>query len=324
MKSALVTGAAGFLGSHLCEYLVNKGFFVVAVDNFCTGQHQNRDLLQAFGGSVCFVEADIVDPWETWLSQLPGAFYQSLKYVFQLASPASPVHYQKLSLETLWANSIGLSRSIQFANRHRARVIFTSTSEVYGDPLVSPQSESYWGNVNPYGVRSCYDEGKRFGEALIFAENQKHGSRHGIVRLFNTYGPRMSHGDGRVVINFLLQALKGKKMSIYGDGLQKRSFAYVDDTVKGLWKYAESGISDPINLGSETEHSIMDLAYLIQKLVPENQGVEFLKGLADDPRQRRPDIAKAKAELGWYPEVSLEEGLKAMVQWIKTCERKEF
>lgn len=323
MKSALVTGAAGFLGSHLCEHLVNNGFVVVAVDNFCTGQYQNRHILESLGEAIHFVEADITESWEDWRSRLPRGFIHDLKYVFHLASPASPVHYQRLSLETLWANSIGLSRCIRFANEYGAKVIFASTSEVYGDPLMSPQPESYWGNVNPYGVRSCYDEAKRFGEALIFSENQRHGSHHGIVRIFNTYGPRMSYGDGRVVINFLMQALNGKKMSVYGDGLQRRSFTYVADTVRGLWKYAESGISSPVNIGSDSEYSILDLVHLIQKLAPENQGFEFFPGLQDDPRQRKPDITRAKADLSWYPEVSLEEGLKAMIQWIKECEYKE-
>jgi nucleoside-diphosphate-sugar epimerase len=323
MKSALVTGAAGFLGSHLCEYLVSNGFFVVAVDNFCTGQRQHRQILESWGEAIHFVEADITKSWEDWLRWVPSSFIQDLKYVFHLASPASPPFYQKLSLETLWANSIGLSNCIKFANENRAKVIFASTSEVYGDPLISPQPESYWGNVNPYGVRSCYDEAKRFGEALIFSENHRHGSRHGIVRIFNTYGPRMSYGDGRVVINFLTQALSGKKMSVYGDGLQRRSFTYVADTVRGIWKYAESGFSGPVNLGNDTDCSILELVHLIQRLVPENQGFEFFTGLQDDPRQRRPDITKAKTELSWYPEVSLEEGLRAMIQWMKECEYKE-
>lgn len=321
MKTALVTGAAGFLGSHLCEHLVSRGFAVIAVDNFSTGQKDNQKFLLSLGESMRFFEADVVQPWSSWFEKLPESWRKNLKYVFHFASPASPSHYQKLSLETLWANSIGLSNGIALANSVGAKVIFASTSEVYGDPQVSPQPESYWGNVNPYGARSCYDEAKRFGEALIYSENKRYGTSHGVVRIFNTYGPRMRPDDGRVVINFIYQAMRGEALTIYGDGTQRRSFCYVSDLIQGVLGCAEKNISEPLNLGNDQEFQILDLAQLVRKIVTANKiPFQYLPPVQDDPQQRKPDLARALRLLApWKPEVSLEEGLAHMVKWIQEC-----
>lgn len=320
MKTALVTGAAGFLGSHLCELLISKDFNIIAVDNFCTGHSSNRDILEKYTSRVQFVEADVIQSWTHWESSLQPDFLSALKYVFHFASPASPKHYQRLPLETLWVNSIGLSNCISFANRHKARVIFASTSEVYGDPQIHPQPEGYWGHVNSFGPRACYDEAKRFGEALLYSENKMHGTRHGLVRIFNAYGPRMGLGDGRVVINFIGQALRNEPLTIFGDGSQTRSFCYVSDLVKGVLAYAESNICEPLNIGSNNETTILNLAEMIQKKVSMSESAFIFKHLpTDDPKRRRPDMSKTFELLSpWQPEVSLNQGVGKMIEWVKS------
>lgn len=313
MSSAIVTGAAGFLGSHLSETLLAQGFSVVGVDNFCTGLRSNAELLKK-NPSFRFFEADVVQPW-SWLDQVSGL--DDCKYVFHFASPASPPHYQRLALETMRVNSVGLENALANADRLKARVIFASTSEVYGDPAVSPQPETYWGNVNSFGERSCYDEAKRFGEGLIFSWNRMRSTKHGLVRIFNTYGPRMNPADGRVVINFIVQALKNEPLTVYGDGSQTRSFCYVDDLVDGILRYAASDLTEPVNLGNDKEFTIVELAHVVQKVVADTL-LEKRPLPADDPKRRRPDLTKARAKLApWQPRIPLEDGVRRMADWIQ-------
>lgn len=313
-ESVLVTGGFGFLGSHLVEHYLKQGYRVIAVDNFCTGSRSNLSYFEREISEkrVIAVEADVSQNWDLWLEKIPDL--NSLKFVFHFASPASPPHYQRLGLETLAVNSTGLSHALNAADRFQARVVFASTSEIYGDPAVSPQPESYWGNVNSYGVRSCYDEAKRFGEALIYTHNQKHKTHHGLVRIFNTYGPRMNPADGRVIINLLVQAEKGLPLTIYGTGEQTRSFCYVDDLIAGITRYAETSLTQPINLGNDREFSINELAQTIQALYPDRKlEVQHLPLPQDDPQQRRPDLTLARQHLApWTPQVQLKDGLIKM------------
>lgn len=316
--NALITGGGGFLGSHLAETLLNQGANVICVDNFATGLRRNRNHLENLKDAkqrLTFIEADVVRDWSTWAPKAP----QSLETIFHFASPASPPHYQRLGLETLWVNSIGLSNALNYADQFGARVVFASTSEVYGDPEISPQPETYWGNVNSYGARACYDEAKRFGEALIYTHNQKYKTKHGLVRIFNTYGPRMNPNDGRVIINFLVQALESQNLTVYGSGKQTRSFCYVDDLVAGILKYAKSEICQPVNLGNDTEFSILEAAEVVQEIFKaQNLKIEFQDLPADDPRQRRPNLTEAKKLLSpWQPKVPLREGLKKTLDWLK-------
>lgn len=322
MKTVLVTGAAGFLGSHLCEYFMSQGFCVIAIDNFCTGQRSNQTFLESLNGNMIFLEEDIIQSWLGWESSIPKSWLEGLKYIFHFASPASPLHYQRLSLETMWANSIGLGNAISFAKRHGAKVIFASTSEIYGEPQVHPQPESYWGNVNSHSTRACYNESKRFGEALIFSENKKHGTRHGILRIFNTYGPRMGPNDGRVIINFLQQAIKHKPLTIFGSGLQTRTFCYVSDLIKGIHLYAERDLVEPINLGGQEEYTVLELAEIIQRDIAKSVlPVHFSSLPENDPVIRKPDLSKALDLLKpWQPEVSLQQGIHKVTEWLKSCE----
>lgn len=319
MKSVIVTGAAGFIGTHLTEKLLGLGYEVIGVDNFCTGSEVNKRHLESLKKPFTFFQADISEPWEAWFEKIPHEIRNNLKYVFHFASPASPIHYQRLSLETLKANSIGLERAIQAADRYGAKVVFSSTSEIYGDPQVSPQPEKYWGHVNSFGPRSCYDESKRFGEALIYSSNQKNGTRHGLVRIFNTYGPRMDWNDGRVVINFLKQGLKGSSLTVYGDGTQTRSFCYVDDLVNGILLYAEKDFAEPLNLGNQEEFLVLDLAKKVQNLFAEKKlEINYEPLPAEDPKQRQPDLTKTLQALHpWKPIVNLEEGLALTLKWLK-------
>lgn len=333
MKAALVTGAAGFLGSHLCEKLLKDGYSVIGVDNFCTGLPGNIEALKEIskkyssedktGSSwqnrlkFVFIEADVVNEWN-WLSQVPREWLDSLKYVFHFASPASPPIYQRLALETIRVNTVGLENALYFAQKHQARVIFASTSEIYGDPEMSPQKETYWGNVNSFGPRSCYDESKRLGEAILYTFNQKFGNEHGLVRIFNTYGPRMNPSDGRVVINFLVQGMSGQKLTIHGDGKQTRSFCYVEDLINGIWAYAQKDLYEPVNLGSEFQFTILDLAEKVRAMFPEKKlQIEFIGRPVDDPQNRRPDLTKARELLKpWNSSTPLEVGLKHLSDWL--------
>ncbi|HEY1079915.1 MAG TPA: SDR family NAD(P)-dependent oxidoreductase, partial [Bdellovibrio sp.] len=293
MKSALVTGAAGFLGSHLCEALVADGFFVIGIDNCSTGFVKNIEHLIAKNDKFIFINADVTAPWNSWLTQVSEKHLQNVQYIFHFASAASPVHYKRLSLETLWANSVGLGYALDFARGKSARVVFASTSEVYGDPQVHPQPETYWGHVNSFGERSCYDEAKRFGEALIYSFNLRHQSRHGVVRIFNTYGPRMSPQDGRVIISFLKSAQENKPLVVSGDGKQTRTFCYVSDLIAGVIAYAKSDVSEPLNLGGTEEISIIETAQKVQSIFGSKASIEFSKLPEDDPQKRKPDLTKA-------------------------------
>lgn len=320
MGTIIITGAAGFLGSHLCEHYLKLNNHVIAFDNFATGSQTNIDYLKNIkSGSFQFIEFDVCQNWETVLSKISPSILQNLKYVFHFASPASPPHYQRLAKETMWVNSIGLNYALETADHFNARVIFSSTSEVYGDPNCSPQPESYWGNVNSFGERSCYDEAKRFGEALIFSHNKKFKTSHGLVRIFNTYGPRMNPNDGRVVINFILQALKNETITMYGDGLQTRSFCYVDDLIKGITRYADKNLTFPINIGNQNEFNMLQLAEVVKNVTKSTSPITFHPLPSDDPKQRRPDTTLAHKYLDqWKAEVPLQQGIEHMSAWLKT------
>ena len=318
MNAVLITGAAGFLGSHLAEHFLNQGFAVIGLDNFCTGSRENVALLKSQSANFLFLESDVCAPWSDAEQLLTNRKLQ-LKYVFHFASPASPEHYVRLALETIRVNTLGLQLALEFADRHQARTLFASTSEVYGDPEVSPQPESYWGCVNSFGERSCYDEAKRCGEAIIFSHNKRFKTQHGLVRIFNTYGPRMNPNDGRVVINFILQALKNSDLTIYGTGEQTRSFCYVSDLISGIAKYAASGICTPINLGMDQEFTVLQLAEVVKKATGSKSVLKFLPLPSDDPRRRRPDLTLAKKNLdGWQPGITLQEGVQKMTDWLRT------
>lgn len=322
-RGVLITGGGGFLGSHLAEFYFKSGVPVVCVDDFSTGLRTNKDyLLKLTGGSphFQFIEADVSKPWENWVSQIRPEIKKSLSHVLHFASPASPPHYQRLAFETMWVNTLGLQQAMLFADTFSGRVIFASTSEIYGDPEFSPQPETYWGNVNTIGPRSCYDEAKRFGETLIYVHNEKFKTNHGLVRIFNTYGPRMNPNDGRVVINFLVQALRGEKMSVYGTGKQTRSFCYVDDLIAGITAYAKTDLKEPVNIGNDKEFTILELVQTVQQIFQEkNLTVEFFDLPKDDPKQRCPDLAKARRLLApWGPKKSLKDGLVHMCEWLKT------
>lgn len=303
----LISGAAGFIGSHLCDHLLAAGHDVVALDNFITGSPTNIGHL-AEHPRFHFQACDVTVP-----IQIGGRF----DGVWHLASLASPKHYLERPVETLEAGSSGTRNMLELARRDGARFLLTSTSECYGDPLEHPQSESYWGNVNPVGLRSCYDESKRYAEALTMAYHRTHGVRTNIARIFNTYGPRMALDDGRVVPTFLDQALQGRPLTVFGDGSQTRSFCYVSDMVEGLALLAASEERYPVNLGNPLELTILEFADRIQRVVGSKLEIEREPLPSDDPRKRRPDISKAKRILGWEPKVPLEEGLRETVAYFK-------
>lgn len=315
-RSIIITGAAGFIGSHLCEKFLNQGYQVFGLDNFSTGLMNNIQHLKKLpeGRHFFFFNHDVSLNWKR---AFDVERLKNLTHILHFASPASPPIYQRIPKETLWANALGLEHSLRWADRLGARVVYASTSEVYGDPKVSPQPETYWGNVNSFGPRSCYDEGKRFGEALLYSHNHQHKTRHGLVRIFNTYGPRMNPADGRVIINFLTQALRGEPLTIYGSGRQTRSFCYVSDLVEGITRYTLRDFDFPMNIGNPSEFTILQLTTEIQRVFGRKLEVVHLPPASDDPQQRRPDISLAKKNLaGWQPQVPLREGLKDMIQWI--------
>jgi dTDP-glucose 4,6-dehydratase len=301
-----VAGAAGFIGSHLCDRLVTDGHTVVALDNLLTGRTENLAQLRA-EPRFSFVEQDVTQPFT-----IDGA----VDAVANLASPASPKDYLEHPIETLDVGSLGTRRLLELALSKGARFLLTSTSECYGDPLVHPQVETYWGNVNPVGPRSCYDESKRFAEALTMAYHRKHGARTNIARIFNTYGPRMKLDDGRVVPAFLDQALRGEPMTVFGDGSQTRSFCYVEDLVDGLCRLMMSDERYPVNLGNPHEMTILAFAEHIRRLTGASSPIRFESLPEDDPKVRRPDIAKAQKLLGWSPRVPLDEGLRRTVDYF--------
>ncbi len=301
----LVTGAAGFLGSHLVDSLLGQGHKVVGVDNLVTGKKENLEHLQS-NTDFEFVLQDITLPFDV------GA----VDYVFNLASPASPVDYMVHGVETLLVGSYGTRETLEIAKRYKAGYLHTSTSECYGDPQVHPQPESYWGNVNPIGPRSVYDEAKRFSEALIMAYHRYHGVNTHMVRIFNTYGPRLQMNDGRVISNFLSQALSGEDLTIYGDGSQTRSFCYVSDQIEGILRLSQSNEHTPVNIGNPEEFTMLECAEEILRGTGSSSKIAYRPLPTDDPKQRKPDIAKAKAILGWTPKINLREGLQLTLPWF--------
>lgn len=303
----LVTGGAGFLGSHLCERLLEKGQEVICVDNFFTGSKKNvAHLLHR--NDFELIRHDVTFP-----------LYIEVDYIYNLACPASPVHYQHDPVQTTKTSVHGAINMLGLAKRLRARILQASTSEVYGDPEVHPQHEEYWGRVNPIGPRSCYDEGKRCAETLFFDYHRQLDLEIKVVRIFNTYGPRMHPNDGRVISNFIMQALQGEDISIYGDGTQTRSFCYVDDMIDAFIRMMESekNFIGPVNLGNPGEFTMVELAEMILKLTGGKSRLKFLPLPTDDPRQRQPDISLAEEKLGWKPKVALEDGLKETIRYFK-------
>lgn len=308
MKTAVVTGGAGFLGSHLCERLVAEGMRVVAVDNLVTGKREN---LRALDGSPAFsfLLHDVSRPFT-----IAGP----VDYVLHFASPASPIDYLELPIQTLKVGSLGTHNGLGLAKAKGARFLLASTSEVYGDPLVHPQPESYWGNVNPVGPRGVYDEAKRFAEAMVMAYHRVHGLDTRIVRIFNTYGPRMRPRDGRVVPAFLQQALTGRPLTVFGDGSQTRSFCYVDDLIEGIYRLLLSAQTDPVNIGNPHEMTILQFAERIRALVGSASPIDFRPLPEDDPKTRQPDITKARRILGWEPKVELDLGLGRTIDYFRS------
>ncbi|MBV9997419.1 MAG: SDR family oxidoreductase [Caulobacteraceae bacterium] len=312
MRRILVTGGAGFIGSHLCERLLAGDAEVLCVDNFFTGARSN-------------VAPLLPDPrFELMRHDVTFPLYVEVDEIYNLACPASPIHYQFDPVQTTKTAVHGAINMLGLAKRRRARILQASTSEVYGDPVVHPQPEEYWGNVNPIGPRSCYDEGKRCAETLFFDYHRQHLLQIKVARIFNTYGPRMHPGDGRVVSNFIVQALKGEPITLYGDGVQTRSFCYVDDLVDGLIRLMETGdaVTGPINLGNPGEFSIRALAETVIALTGSRSELVFRPLPEDDPRQRQPDIGKAEAVLGWKPTVSLEDGLGRTIAYFDELLRR--
>jgi dTDP-glucose 4,6-dehydratase len=304
---ALVTGAAGFLGSNLTDRLLSEGHTVLGVDNLSTGALENIAHLKA-DPSFQFEERDICAPFD------PGP----VDYVFNLASPASPPEYLRLGIETLRVGSVGVENTLQIAARHGAGYLHASTSECYGDPLEHPQSESYWGNVNPVGPRSVYDEAKRFAEALVMAYHRSRGVNTHLVRIFNTYGPRLHPGDGRVISNFMMQALRGEPLTIYGDGTQTRSFCYVDDLIEGIVRLSLSEEHLPVNIGNPEEFTILECAQEVLEVTGSKSELRFVALPQDDPTRRKPDITKARTLLEWEPRIELREGLRKSLQFFKS------
>lgn len=311
-KTAVITGGAGFIGSYLCERLLEDGFRVICLDNLLTGKKENiRHLLEKkdFKFSKCDVTEYI---------RVKG----KVDYVLHFASPASPVDYLKFPIQTLKAGALGTLHALDLAKEKKAVFVLASTSEVYGDPLVHPQPESYWGNVNCTGVRSCYDEAKRFAEALTLAYYRVHKIDTRILRIFNTYGPRMRINDGRVVPNFISQALEHQPLTVYGQGRQTRSFCYIDDLINGIMRTLEIRSNEPLNLGNPREFTILELAKLVLKISRSKSKIKFLPLPEDDPSQRQPDISKAKKILRWQPRIELEEGLTRTLVWFKRALKK--
>jgi UDP-glucuronate decarboxylase len=302
----LVTGGAGFLGSHLCTRLLNDGHSVLCLDDFSTGSKDNIESLFS-NSDFEFVKHDITKPF----------WPDNIEAIFNLASPASPVHYQYNPIRTLKMGTLAMYNILGMAHRLQIPVLQASTSEVYGDPLVNPQPESYWGNVNPIGPRSCYDEGKRVAESLCVSYKEHAGTQIRIARIFNTYGPHMVANDGRVVCNFIVQALDGNDLTVYGDGLQTRSFCYVSDLVDGLIRLMNSNYQSPVNLGNPSECNMIHLANTVIKFTGKDVGIVHKSLPIDDPKVRRPDISLAKKILDWKPKVSLEEGLKLAISWFE-------
>lgn len=305
MKNILVTGGAGFIGSHLCEKLLKQGNHVICLDNFFTGSRKNVEHLMD-DKEFELIRHDIIEPIILEVDQ-----------IYNLACPASPVHYQYNAIKTIKTNVIGVTNMLDLADETKARILQASTSEVYGDPIVHPQKESYWGNVNPIGLRSCYDEGKRVAEALMMDYHRQHKVDIRIIRIFNTYGPRMAQNDGRVVSNFIIQALKNEDITIYGDGSQTRSFCYVDDLVRGMIALMNTeDFMGPVNVGNDGEYTILELAKIIIELANSKSKIVFKPLPSDDPTQRRPDLTLAKEKLDYEPTVHVRDGLLKTIEYF--------
>lgn len=320
MQTILVCGGAGFIGSHLCEKLLNEGNKVVCVDNLITGNKKNIETFLS-NPNFLFVEHDIITSNDSLSSKLKTI--TSMHAIFHLASPASPNKksprsYMAFPIETLLVNSVGTYNLLELAKRDKAKFLYVSSSEVYGDPAISPQDESYFGNVNPVGVRSVYDEGKRFGEAITMAYVRKFGLNARIVRIFNTFGPKMQKDDGRVISNFITQAIEGKEITVYGTGDQTRSFCFVSDMVAGLIKamFAEKTQGEVINLGNQNERTINDLAHEINDMVGSSASIAHQEAAEEDPKRRKPNIEKAKKLLGWEPSVNIKDGLEKTITYF--------
>ncbi len=308
MPRVLITGAAGFLGSHLCDRFIAEGYDVLGMDNLITGNMENLEHLIGHP-QFTFYNNDVSN-----FVHVPG----ELDYILHFASPASPIDYLKIPIQTLKVSSLGTHNLLGLALEKQARILVASTSEVYGDPLVHPQTEEYWGNVNPVGPRGVYDEAKRFMEAMTMAYHTYHGLETRIVRIFNTYGPRMRLNDGRVLPAFIGQALRGEDLTVFGDGSQTRSFCYVDDLIEGIYRLLMSDHSEPVNIGNPHEISISEFAEEIMELTGTDQKVVYKELPVNDPMQRKPDISKAQELLGWEPKVMREEGLKLTYQWFQS------
>ena len=309
-KTVLVTGGAGFVGSHLCRALLDRGNHVICMDNFFTGRMRNIEALKANP------DFDVVIHDVT----LPYSFY--VDEIYNLACPASPPHYQRDPIATYKTSIFGAIHALELADKWHAKVFQASTSEVYGDAQVHPQPEEYWGNVNPHGIRSCYDEGKRGAETLFFDYHRRHGTRIKVVRIFNTYGPNMNPDDGRVVSNFIIQALRGEDITVYGDGTQTRSFCYVDDLVRGFLCLMDSGddVTGPVNMGNPGEFTMVELAEKVLSLTGSKSKIVHRPLPGDDPKQRRPDITLAERLFGWKPEILLDEGLEHTIGYFRELE----
>jgi len=302
----VVTGGAGFIGSHLCDFLLAQGCEVVCIDNLLTGALDNIAHIRAPG--FLFVKHDVTN-----FIRIEGA----LDYVLHFASPASPIDYLELPIQTLKVGALGTHKALGLAKARGARFLLASTSEVYGDPLVHPQREDYWGNVNPVGPRGVYDEAKRFAEAMTMAYHRVHGLDARIVRIFNTYGPRMRLSDGRAIPTFIRQALAGESLTVFGDGSQTRSFTYVSDLVDGIWKLMQAPVNEPVNLGNPREMTLLELAKQVLRLSGARSDIVFGPLPTDDPKVRQPDIGKARRLLGWEPRVDVEEGLRRTIDWYR-------
>ena len=314
MKKTLITGAAGFLGSHLCDRFINEGFFVIGMDNFITGDPSNISHLSS-NPNFEFIEHDITE-----FIAIEG----KLDYILHFASPASPIDYLKIPIQTLKVGSLGTHNLLGLAKAKKARILIAPTSEVYGDPLVHPQSEDYYGNVSTIGPRGVYDEAKRFQESITMAYHRFHGLETRIARIFNTYGPRMRLNDGRVIPAFMGQALRGEDLTVFGDGLQTRSFCYVDDQVEGIYRLLFSDYVFPVNIGNPDEITILDFAKEIIGLTQTNQKIIFKELPVDDPLQRQPDITLAKQILDWEPKVGRSEGMKKTFEYFKGLSREKL
>jgi len=314
MKHVVLTGGSGFIGSHMSELFLRKGYAVTAIDNFVTGRRENVRLASE-SPDFDLVELDVCKPIEE--AKLKLAAKYGIHGVMHFACPASPVDFAKLPFEILAVDSIGTMNTVDLALRHRARFIVASTSEIYGDPLIHPQKEDYWGNVNTIGPRACYDETKRFAEAYVSTAIRYRGLNGGMVRIFNTYGPRMRPDDGRIVPEFCMQALKNEPLTVHGDGRQTRSFCFVSDLIDGIVRLFESDIREPVNIGNPVERKVIEFAEAVIRLSGGTSTIKFIPGREDDPKKRCPDITRARQMLGWNPKVDLEEGLRHSLEYFR-------